>query len=227
MKKKGANPVKTAKQAGGRLINTVFLLLPAVLGGAAGAGLGRNSLLAGGALLTFANQKDWPDWVKTAAIGMAVNGVATTQPLATTQAAPAAEVTVDSNGQLQGFMLIPDTFMDRGKQYLGNMMMNTYLDKVPVVNKALGLAGIDAGGLPQVDFAARQSTRVNLPAASQAELNRLIADMESSASLPASTMGNIDAYAIRAYGNGLPPTSMQGIDAMDLQNAGMMSTYMS
>jgi hypothetical protein len=189
---------REAKKASSRLVNTVLLLLPAVAGGAVGAGIGRNSLLAGGALLTIANQLKWPEWMKSAAIGMAVNGVATTRPVS-----DAAQVAVQASqastvSGILPFQLIEDNYRERGTQYLRNILLNAYLDKVPVVSDAVGLSGTSSG---QGVFLPNKAARIKIGPAQQMELNRLISEMSSPSDIDQrefselSDMGSIDQLA--------------------------------
>lgn len=189
---------REAKKASSRLVNTVLLLLPAVAGGAVGAGIGRNSLLAGGALLTIANQLKWPEWMKSAAIGMAVNGVATTRPVS-----DAAQVAVQASqastvSGILPFQLIEDNYQERGTQYLRNILLNAYLDKVPVVSDAVGLSGTSRG---QGVFSPNKAARIKIGPAQQMELNRLISEMSNPSDIDQrefselSDMGSIDQLA--------------------------------
>ncbi|MDF9795340.1 hypothetical protein OKW21_000603 [Catalinimonas alkaloidigena] len=202
-KKRNTAAVATrgAKKIGSRLGNTALLLLPAIAGGAVGAGIGRNSFLAGFALLASANHFKWPEWTKTMAVGMAVNGVATTKPV--TESQKVAEVTTDS-ATVSGFLpsgLIEDNFKERGEQYLKNIMLNAYIDKIPMVNKMVGLAGIESESM----FAPNKSAKINLKPHQRQELNRLIAEMSSVSGIDQtefadrttelSSMGSIDQYA--------------------------------
>lgn len=177
-------PLKTAGTMGKRLIAASLMTLPALAGGGIGAGLGRPALWTGIAGLAAANHFRLPDWTKSLALGVAVNGVTTTRPV--TQIAQTAEVTAD--GQLQG--LIPDDFMTRSEQYYKNIAYSAYLDRVPVVNSALGLSGIDQQSM--ASFQPRKTARVGINASTQAELNRLMQDMNQGG------IGNIDSRSFEA-----------------------------
>ncbi|WPP48957.1 hypothetical protein [Catalinimonas niigatensis] len=194
---------KGARKIGGRLGNTALLLLPAIAGGAVGAGIGRNSFLAGFALLATANHLKWPEFVKTMAVGMAVNGVATTKPV--TEAQKVAETVAAESPAVSGFLpsgWVEDNFKERGEQYLKNILLNAYIDKVPVVNKMVGLAGVSGDSM----FAANKSAHIKLDANQRQELNRLISEMSSVSGIDryefadqpsavSSDMGSIDRLA--------------------------------
>lgn len=171
--------VKEAKKSGSLFLDTVLMMIPAVAGGTIGSGLGRQSLWVGGGLLTAAQRYQWPDWVKLAAITMAVNGVSTTKPV--TDAAIEASGAGEQLGMLP---FIPDNFMERGEQYLRNLLMKTYLDKVPVVNKFVGLAGVEGN-----TFMPSAAADIYLNPAARNELNRLMAQRT------AGTMAGIDSEA--------------------------------
>ena len=189
---------KHAKRSANLFLDTILLLFPAVAGGAIGAGLGRNSLMAGGALLTLANQMKWPSWVGTMAVGMAVNGVSTTKPVTDTQLV-AAEVEGEQLGMLP---FVPDNFMERGEQYLRNITMKTYLDKVPVVNKFVGLAGIEGN-----TFTPNAAANIHLNPAARNELNRLMAQRTAGA------MSGVDSTAFESLA-GVDQAQFEAVPAM-------------
>jgi hypothetical protein len=96
------------------------------------------------------------------------------------------------------FQLIEDNYRERGTQYLRNILLNAYLDKVPVVSDAVGLSGTSSG---QGVFSPNKAARIKIGPAQQMELNRLISEMSSPSDIDQrefselSDMGSIDQLA--------------------------------
>lgn len=186
---------QTIKKAPKRFVGTVKDFLPVVVGGGIGAGLGRNSILAAGILYTLSKANKWPEWVNLASFGMVANGIATTKPITET-----AVIAEEEASTVSGFpKLIPDNFGERTEQYFKNIAMNAYLDKVPVINKAVGLAGVDE----LESFYPNKTAEINMPAAARTELNRVLAEMSTVAGIDKMETGGQQAVA--------------GLDAMEFQ----------
>lgn len=164
--------VKKGKKAGSLFKETVIDLLPAIGGGAVGAGIGRNSLYVGIAVIMAAKWRKWPTWASAAGYGMAINGVATAMPV---NASPQPVATQEEETGVSGIIpFVQDGFKPRATTYLKNMALKAYLDKVPIVNTQIGLAGVDQNMLSNN---ARRFSLQNLNPQMQSEINRIVGKM--------------------------------------------------
>jgi len=183
--------VKTGKKFGSKLWESALFILPAIGGGAIGAGIGRNSLYAGLGTIALARWRKWPDWVQFVGVGMATNGVATALPV--NEDAKAAVEAATEGEQLSGFGFVQDGFKPRAQQYLKNIALKAHLDKVPVVNTTIGLAGIDQQMISQ---GSGRKTLRSLPPKMQSELNRIIGNMGTDGA----SLSGVDAKLLSSPG---------------------------